>query len=354
MAAATIDSIDGIEKLDRSNMQRMLVEFDRQLERALRIHLDDSLLAGYTEVNTILWVGMGGSAIGGDILRTCLADQLPLPFLVNRDYRIPAYVNERSLVIASSYSGDTEETLSAYQAAIAQGAKTVCVTSGGALAAKTQEEMRPLLSIPPGFPPRAALGYLTMPVLSAFEKIGLVPAQDTAKEELVRLIRDLSEQYAPENTSNSNTAKRIARQLLGKIPIIYSATAGFESVALRWRCQLSENSKMLAHSNVFPELTHNEIVGWTPDSVLAEKGMVILLRDANDHPRIQRRMDITREILISSGASSPIEEYTKGESLLAKIFSLIYLGDWASFYLALLKNVDPTPIENINVLKTKL
>ena len=211
-----------------------------------------------------------------------------------------------------------------------------------------------LITIPPGHPPRTALGYLTIPVLFFLQHLDLITDQRKNFDELVALISKCAHDYKPDTSFEHNEAKKIAVRLKNKIPIIYSTVDSFEAVSIRWQCQLFENSKVFAHCNFFPEMNHNEIVGWSSFNAVRDNNQVIFLRDRKDHPRIRHRMDITSRIIESSSFSPPMAVFSQGDSLLARIFSLIYLGDWVSFYLAILNGIDPTPIANINYLKKAL
>ena len=349
-----LDDSKSIQKLDSSNMRVILVEFHLQLQDAREIGLNKSNSSKLSQIQNIVWIGMGGSAIGGDVIRNYVSSSINIPIFINRNYTIPAFIDDKSLAIVSSYSGNTEETLSAYQAAVSQRAKILCITTGGKLAALAQRNDHQLITIPTGYPPRTALGYLTIPVLFFLQQAGLIANQNKAIDELVALIKKYADAYKPETAYEDNEAKKIAVRLKDKLPIIYSATEGMEAVSMRWQSQLFENSKVFVHCNFFPEMNHNEIVGWSPYNAARDNSQVVLLRDSKDHPRIQLRMDITGKLIEGSSSCSPIEISSQGESLLVRIFSLIYLGDWVSFYLAMLNGVDPTPIENISYLKKSL
>jgi glucose/mannose-6-phosphate isomerase len=339
-----------IHTLDKSNMLGVLLDFPRQLKEAWEIGKATRLPTDPSGVKNIVLAGMGGSAIGGDLLRSCLAKELRIPLIVNRHYFLPSSVNEATLVFVSSYSGNTEETLQAYKDARKKRAQMVCLTSDGELAQWAQRDGLPLITIPPEYPPRTALGYLTIPILVVLGKLGFIDNKGDDLRETIELLGALVEKYAP---STTNLAKEVSQKLVGKIPLVYSSVEGFDVVALRWKGQFSENSEILAFCNYFPELNHNEIVGWGLLKEIQKHFQVILLRDEGDYPRIQRRMEVTKEIL-QQETWPVIEVYSQGRSLLTRIFSLIYLGDFVSFYLAILNGVDPTPVKKIDYLKERL
>ncbi|MBC7186301.1 MAG: bifunctional phosphoglucose/phosphomannose isomerase [Calditrichaeota bacterium] len=336
--------------LDSAGMRDIIGAFHKQLAEGYRLGQSVAVPADYSRVQVVVFLGMGGSAIGGDLLRCYLSDVIKVPILVNRDYRNPAFVGRDSLVIASSYSGNTEETLSAYHEAKERGAKLLCVTSGGELARRAQADGVPQVTIPKGYPPRTALAYLSMPPLAVLEGLGLVPPQKQAIQEATALLASLSAEYR--EPEKGNVALNVAGQLRGKLPVVYTAN-GFEVVGMRWRGQLSENSKVLAYSSTLPEMNHNEIVGWGLLEPVQRMVQVVLLRDTEDHPRVQVRMAFIKEF-IARHSNAPVELFAKGSSRLARMLSLIHLGDWVSYYLALYHGVDPTPVKNIDLLKEHL
>jgi len=343
--------LETINKYDKHNMLKLLTTFPKQFQEACNIGNSFDHKIDAQKIKNIVFVGMGGSAIGGDVIISCLSDELTIPAEVNRNYFLPVYVDQSTLVIVSSFSGDTEESLSCYQNARSKNAQIVCITSGGELLNKAEHDGVPAIFIPGGVPPRTALGYLSIPILVLLVKSGLASFKPEEFEETQNLLTVLAKKYAPDN--KNNPAIKLAQQLYEKIPIIYSSADLLSVAAMRWKGQFSENAKMLAFVNVFPELNHNEIVGWEQLPELLKQFQIIYLRDNKDFSRNQKRMDITKNILDS--VTNPIIEFkTEGVSRLARLFSLIYLGDMVSFYLAMLNNVDPTPIEKIQLLKDRL
>lgn len=332
----------------------MLLSFPVQVDTAYAIGQRCSLPeVEPSSVKNIVVTGMGGSAIGGDLARSYLAEDLRIPFLVCRNYTLPAFVGPDSLVIASSYSGNTEETLEAYQQAKDTGATLLAITTGGELAEKADSDGTPVIKIPPGLPPRAALGYSFVPLLVSLWRMKLAPDRGMEFFEGEHILKAGVEEYKLEIPSEENLAKEMAANLHRRLPIIYSATDHFDAVATRFKGQLCENSKMLAFFNFFPEFNHNELVGWNKLYDLKPHLAVVILRDENDHHRIRRRMELVRGIV--ENLDVPVYELeSKGTCLLERMFSLIQLGDFISFYLAILNQVDPTPVEVINYLKSEL
>ena len=336
-----------IKEIDNSDMLNILLDFPQQWEEAGRIGREYPS-PRYRGLKNIVITGMGGSAIGGDILQSYLNNELELPIFVNRDYALPRFVDDTTLVIAVSYSGNTEETLSAYKHAKEVRAKIVAVSSGGTLSELCRQDRFPVAVIPPGLPPRTALGYLFLPTLITFQKMGLIQDKQDEIEETLILLKKLSSEYAP--ASPENQPYKLALKLKGKIPIVYQGEA-LRAVGLRWKTQINENSKVLAYAVNFPEMNHNEIVGWEGKHIAPLNDFKsLILRDKGENKRIVRRIDITRSLI-----GGEFEEiWSQGESLLARLFSLVYYGDFLSFYLAILTKVDPTPVEPIDILKREL
>lgn len=338
-----------ISKIDAQNMKQLLVDFHLQVKTAIEIGKKSKIKINTKNLNAIVLSGLGGSAIGGDLLRSYLASELKIPFIVSRHYFLPNFVNKNTLVIIGSYSGNTEETLSSYNDAIRKGAKILAISNGGEVTKIAKKNKHNLISIPAGLPPRAALGFSFFPLLVTFAKLGLIKNQTKFLNETVEMLKNKSVEF----TKNENETLNLAEKLVGKLPIIFSSADRFDAVNTRWRGQINENSKQLAYGNVFPELNHNEIVGWEALTELMKKTHLIFLRDKNDFKRVALRMNITKKILENFPANFT-EIYSLGKSELTRIFYLIYFGDWVSFYLAILNGIDPTPVKKIDYLKNKL
>ena len=345
-------TLDDVRAIDREGMADHLRGFPQQMREAVAIGQQARLRRAATSIREIVLTGLGGSAISGDLLRGYLAGELKVPFIVNRHYTLPAFVGPRTLVIVSSYSGNTEETVAAHREALRRGAKVVCISSGGVTSQIARRRNSALLTIPGGLPPRAALGYSFTPLLIALARMGFVRDRSREIEETIRLLEEAGERYARPDPS-VNPALSVAQRLAGRIGLFYASCELLEGVATRWRGQVEENGKALAFLHMLPEMNHNEIVGWQVARPPLAGLQVVFLRDRADHARVQRRMDITRD-LIRQQTENVLDVWTEGRSRLARMFSLIHLGDWMSLYLAVLHGVDPTPVDAIAHLKSEL
>ena len=342
-----------IKQHDSEDMLHLLSSFAEQCKRGWEIG-EALQLAGCDEriPNNIVIAGMGGSGIGGDLVKAAVGGQFPCPIIVHRGYTLPAFVSSQTLFIAVSYSGNTEETLLSVEQAFSQGADILAVTSGGKLKAFADTHNLPCVIIPAGQPPRASLGYLLMPILSVLARLRFAPTPDfqTDLEETISLLAKLAENFQPDVPESQ--PKRLAQALYGKLPIIY-APQELEAIAMRWKGQMNENGKSLAYYSVYPEMNHNEIEGWKHPSALTQECHVIQLRDPIAPSQTQRRMDITAE-LIQPHTADITQVNSVGRSLLARLLSLVAIGDWTSFYLAISYEQDPTPVRRIEELKRRL
>lgn len=314
-----------------------------------RIDPDD-----FADIRNIVVVGMGGSAIAGDLCYSLLRQKLLVPFSVERGHVLPEYVDDETLVIACSYSGNTDETIAAVEDALSRKAMLAAISTGGLLKEICELNQVPLAEIPTGLQPRAALGYSFSIMLLFLEKIGLAHGAEEDLKELTTGLQRYREVYIEDNSADQNTAKNLAARLQGKMTIIYTGPTLTDSVGVRLKGQICENSKQLAFVNQFSEFNHNELVGWSPlMEAHAEHLVVVILRDAEDSSQIRTRMNIVRDIIKGRGVDV-IEMHTKGKSRIERMFSLVQLGDFISYYLAILNDVDPTPVEVIEELKEKL
>ncbi len=303
--------------------------------------------------DTVVTLGMGGSGIGGDLLRVLLVPTASVPVVVVKDERLPAFVGPRTLVFACSYSGNTEETLAACSAALAAGASVVAITSGGRLADDAHKGGYPVVLIPRGLPPRAALPYLLVPMVRVAARLGLTDVSEAEVREAAAGLAELAARWGPTVPAGDNPPKRLAAALHHVIPVVYAASPGVEPVAQRWKTQLNENSKVFAAWNTFPELTHNEVVGWEGVADGQPPLYLIFLRDRDDTPRGAVRIEAVRD-LTRRRARGQAEVWSQGTSRLARLCSLIMFGDFVSSYLAVISGTDPTPIESISRIKQRL
>lgn len=340
------------EKYDSLNMFGTLYNFSQQLTDAMTIGAEFSLSKHYEQPQAIVFAGVGGSAIAGDIISLLIGQTCDIPMLVVRNYTLPAWVDDSTLVVCLSYSGNTEETLSLFHDAVERDAQIIGITSGGKLAQELKDRNFDFITIPDGLPPRCALGYLTVPLLYALNQLGLV--QGDLEEDLLNAMTHITQyrdQWSQED--EKNLALQIAQQIYTTFPLIYGEMGKTNVIGKRWRAQLAENSKMLASTHNLPELNHNEIVGWNQNPELLKKMGVIWLIDQDMHPRIQKRLEITKKI-IAPHAAYQLEIVNAGSSIMERVLHLIYLGDWVSFWCAILHQIDPTPVENIKSLKEQM
>jgi glucose/mannose-6-phosphate isomerase len=339
--------------LDAQNMIALTHEFPEQCRKGLYIAMQFNPPTPRLPIQNVVVTGLGGSAVGGDLLRVLVEDNGEVPLVVNRDYQMPAFVNDRTFVIAASYSGNTEETLSAFEDAQDRGALLACVTSGGELAQRAAHYGTPVAFIPRGQPPRSAMGYLFIPMLMAAHKVGVIRRDPTGDlQNAIALLEKAREQWNADVPFEKNPAKQLAAKLYGKLPIVYGSQLYSTVVAFRWKTQLNENTKIHAYSNGYPEMNHNEILGWVLAKQQVPNLAVVLLRDQMERPKIVARVETTRRLF--ARAADVHEVFAEGQSLLARMLHAIYLGDWVSCYLALLYGVNPTDISYINLLKAVL
>lgn len=346
-----LDSQQVSRKLAQDAMAQAIYQLPEQISQGWQVSLPD--LSGIAKPQNLVICGMGGSAIGGDLVRVIAADSATVPIIVSRDYNLPAFVGENSLVIASSYSGNTAETLTAFQAAKERGADLIAISSNGKILELAEWWQVPFIQIPSGLQPRAALGYSLFSLLRIVTELGLVTVTTDQVEAVVRLLQGLRAEFRPESPVDKNGAKVVALALEGLIPLIYGSEPYLDPVAFRWKTQINENAKAVVFNNVFPELDHNEINAWTGQPALSRKIGVVLLRDEGESPEMRKRIDVTRK-LIEEDVGAIIEVHSRGGSTLERILSLVYLGDYTSLYLATLFEVDPTPVEIIERLKKEL
>lgn len=354
-----------VAELDREDMLGAVAGLSRQLAAGYAVarnELADVRVGGQATgapglpaaPSAVAVAGMGGSAIGGDLV-FATQPELAVPAAVVRGYALPAWVGPGTLVVAVSYSGNTEETLAGVEEALARGCVPLCVASGGRLAAMAAERRLPLVTVPPGLQPRAAVGYLAMPLLVVLERLGLVPAAEKDVEEAAAVVRETAALYAPDQDEDCNLAKQLAHHLHGRVPLVYGAGLTAPA-ARRWKTQLNENAKTAAFWAELPELDHNEIEAWDgpgAEDAAARQAAVVFLRDGDEDERLARRAELTAETIAAGGA--PVEHVeTRGGSRLARLFSLVTLGDHVSVYLGLLNGVDPTPVVAIERFKRRL
>ncbi|OGO23859.1 MAG: bifunctional phosphoglucose/phosphomannose isomerase [Chloroflexi bacterium RBG_16_50_9] len=347
-----LDDPETYKHYDPEGMLGRIKEMPRQCQQAWQAAMDFDLPEDYAEVDSVVILGMGGSAIGGDLVRSLAEAEAKVPVLVYRDYGLPAYVDDRTLVITSSYSGNTEETLSAFNLALKKGAKKLVLTTGGTLLAMAGEKNIPAFKITYKAQPRAALGFSFLPTFCFLQKLGFLKDKSADVAETVKILEGLSARMDDTVSLSSNPAKKLAQRLYGCLPVIYGAGILAE-VAHRWKTQVNENSKSWAFYEVFPELNHNATVGYQFPAELARRILVVLLRSPSLNPRISLRYEVTSELLDRSKISHEFAD-SEGKSILSQMMSLVLFGDFVSYYLALLYRIDPSPVKVIDYLKERL
>lgn len=325
-------------------MDQLISEFPAQLSEALEIGKNANIKPHINPLHHVYVAGLGGSGIGANYVSEFIKESCEIPYLTGKGYTIPSYIGKNTLFIASSYSGNTEETLISLEQAKETGAKIVCISSGGKLIEYAKKYNWDYIQVPAGSPsPRACLGYSMVQQLYVLYHLNLIEAS------LLNNIKSASDLVNFDQDEIKNKAEKIASIIHGKLPVIYT-TDRMEAVAVRFRQQLNENSKILCWHHVVPEMNHNELVGWknTHDNIA-----IIYFRNRDDYKRNEIRIDINKEIL-SDKCNTIIEIYSKGISLIEKAIYFTHLGDWVSWYLAQLQNVDAIEIQVIDYLKSEL
>ncbi len=352
---ADIDVVEQVRALDPANMYNAIFDLPEHMAEASRIASMWKIQpADFADPRNIVVVGMGGSAIGGDMALSMISSKLMVPLQICRHYELPEYVDDETLVIASSYSGNTEETIAAVEDGLARKAMIAAITTGGMLKDICEINQVPCCQIPPGLQPRAAIGYSLVPMMLFLEKIGLVAGFSGELKDAIVTLQKFREVFIEDLPVEQNPAKNLASKLIGKIPIIYSGPSLTSAAGTRFKAQLCENGKHLSFTNQFSEFTHNELVGWC-ESIEPYKDYlaVIILRDAEDLPQIRNRMNIVRDRIKGLGVDV-IEVHSKGTSRMERLFSLVQVADFTSYYLAVLGDKDPSPVEAIEDLKAQL
>lgn len=340
------------EQWDQGNMLEQIHGLPEQCRKAWHEARNQSLPQDYRGAKNVLILGMGGSAIGGDLVAALARYESPCPVFVCRDYRIPSWVGPETLVIASSYSGNTEETLAALHQALEAKARCVAVTTGGKLGSVAQEKGIPFWPITYVGEPRSAIGYSLLYLLRILEEAGLMGDKSEELEKAILLMESLRERIKPEVPLEENPAKKLASELHGAIPVIYGP--GFlAAVARRWKGQFNENSKNWAFFEELPEAHHNAVVGYPNPAEEKSKLVVILLWSSLEHPRHEDRLKITEEVL----AMEKVPHHSirvEGSTFLEQMFWSIHFGDFVSYYLALLNGANPSSVEVISYIKRRL
>ncbi len=339
---------DYVKKYDPQNQFDVLINSYKQIEFAWN---NEIIISGInaSELSNIIISGLGGSAISADLIKNFLADELTVPLFVNRNYNLPKFAGKNTLFIASSYSGNTEETISALQQAIKLGCKIISITTGGEIEAISIKENIPCIKVQKGFQPRYSLGLSFFTLLKVLQEIKLINDQSS----IVEKIKTNWKQNGIAFSKEGNSAYTIAESLLGFIPVIYSVADSTSAVGYRLKCQFNENSKLHAFHNEIPEMNHNEIIGWESYHEKIFHSKIIIIQDEKYHPQINKRFNILKDIFTKTGVET-ISLKSREDSLKVRLLDLIYLGDWISYYVGVLRGFDPSEIDNIYTLKDRL
>ena len=340
------------DNIDVSNMFKSIYDFPDHIIEAISIGKKIKIEKNYSNFSNIVICGMGGSAIGGDLSKSLINSSLSLPLVINRNYSLPNWVNAHTLVICCSYSGNTEETLSAYHDALSKGASVIGISTGGELTKLLDENNHDKVAIPSGLQPRAAVAFSFIPLLYLLSQLELI--DKTILDEIdssvdkIKLARNI---YS--NQIDDNPTYTLAKQIYKTIPIIYGESDTTSSIALRWKGQLCENSKMIAYHNDIPEMNHNEIVGWQENPKILKQFSILWISDESVHIRNKIRYQSSLEIVNQLPALQKIITL-EGNSFPERFIHLLHYGDWLSYWCALMHEIDPTPVDKIDQLKQVL
>ena len=336
---------DFVLKNDPEKQFNVLRDTYRQVESAWNNKFQLGALKN-KKFSSIIVTGLGGSAISADLMSNFLAGELTVPFIINRNYHLPSFADKNTLLVVSSYSGNTEETISVFNEGIIKKCGIICITTGGKIGKMALDNNIPTVKVIPGFQPRYSLGLSFFSLLKILQELIIISSQESIVTKIISLWKEKGIQFSHE----PNRAIDIARELIGFIPVIYSAADVTSAVGYRLKCQFNENSKLHAFHNVVPELNHNEIIGWESFQDKQFNAKLILILDKTYQPQIKKRFDITASLI----SCEKIYLESNEEDFKLRLMDLIYFGDWISYYLALFRGFDPTEIENINILKEKL
>lgn len=348
-----LDTEEKIKKLDTDGMLQSINDLPYQMENAWKELQSFIIPTPFIKCNKILILGMGGSAIGGDLASALAVNSSKAPVIVQRDYGLPNFVDSNTLVIGVSYSGKTEETLDAFSQAGERNAKLIAISTGGEIESICRKYNAPIFKIAYGAQPRAALGYLLTAVLYILCKLDFISLGQNEFAQAIETMKEYQKEIYSESPTSHNPAKQTAEKLKDRIPVIIGAGT-MSTVARRWKTQINENSKQAAFYEVFPELCHNLIVGLDFPKRLGEKIYFVMLESEFDHPRNKIRQAILGQIFRKKGINYEIIQVKKPLSPLVEMMQAIMLGDYVSYYLGIINGVNPTTIEMINFLKDKL
>lgn len=348
-----LDNEQEIARLDRENLLRNIQEFPEQVEHCWQDWQKIALPTNFIQAKSVLLCGMGGSGIGNGLATDLAKVSSSIPIYNFQDYGLPGFVNKDTLVIATSYSGNTEETIDVVKKAAEKTKKIITISAGGKLESLSTNFRTPHYRINYGSQPRAALGYSLTALLAIFNKLGILEISDEEFQEAILVFKGFQKKIDVNVSTASNLAKTFAQKLSGKIPVIFGSGI-LSEVARRWKGQFNENAKTASYAEILPELNHNSLVGLQFPKDLSKKIFVIILQSKFDHSRNRLRQKITGEILERAGIGYDFVLLEPSPTPLAEIFQTIIYGDYISYYLAILNKVEPSPVPIIQYLKDKL
>ena len=339
-------------EIDKEDMYQSIWDFPDNIIDAIKLSEKIALKNEYPLVDNVIIAGMGGSAIGGDVVYSLIKNEIRIPFIVNRGYDLPVWVNSSTFIICSSYSGNTEETISVLKKAKSLKAKVVGITTGGVVESLCKDYNFDFVNIPSGLQPRAALAFSFIPLLYILKKSRLITVEVKSwLKSAASLIKSKRENYSIDN--QNNPVYQLANKIYKKLPIIYADSESLGTVAIRLKGQICENSKILAYHSIYPEMNHNEIVGWENNQEFLSNYYVLWLMDEDMNVRNKSRQSIISEILSDLNVSQQVIS-VDGDNFKERFLLLIHYGDWLSYWVAILHNTDPSPVKNIQILKDKL
>jgi glucose/mannose-6-phosphate isomerase len=350
LSDSILDDIVGMRKIDKSNMLGFCTDAANHYEESWKTA--EKVKLNYQNPENVVIAGMGGSAIGGELLKDFTRGAAKVPIEISREYYLPAYAGKKSLVVLASYSGDTEETLSSFLDAANRKCMMFCISSGGNLIKYAKKLNVPYVQVQADMPPRAALPHMLVPLLRCLEKTNVVPDMSGYFSGATQMLKRVSSENSPDKGASENFAKTLAENLNGTAPAVYGFGI-YRGLALRFKQQFNENSKIPAKWETFSELNHNETMGWENPKELAKCYAIVLIRDKAEPVEIRSRIEITKT-LMQPTVSKIFEVWAQGKSNLAKMLSTILVGDFTSIYLAMLRKMDPTPVKTVDAMKQKI
>ena len=350
--ATMLDDPGTYRSLDPSQMEQRIAALPGQCMLAWEASTSLKLPMSYRKVRNVVVAGMGGSAIGGALVSDLASLEESVPIAPCRDYRVPGWIDQDTLVVISSHSGNTEETISAFHSAVDTQAKVAVMASGGRLSELAREEGVPTLQTPGDGEPRSSIGYSFLGLLGLLCSLDIVADKSADVAQAVEVVRGALEEWRATVPFDENEAKRLAAKLQGRIVILWGSGI-LSGVARRWKTQLNENAKTMAFFETLPEAGHNSIEGYRFPAGTVKEAFVVLLRSPHVSPRILAKYDVIGKILEGQGIRHE-KVNARGESPLSHVLSLVLLGDYVSYYLALLNGVDPSPTENLDTVKSQI